>query len=104
MRMTLAGVHSPRRWRSLCRVPHRRRKTVNRNLVWDIEADRVGVDDNSFELGGHSLVAVRLVAEMEKRLGCNVPVALLFQLPTIARLASELHLRALEQSSPVIAV
>jgi amino acid adenylation domain-containing protein len=69
-----------------------------------LKADRVGVDDNFFELGGHSLVAVRLVAEMEKRLGCNVPVALLFQLPTIAQLASELHPRAPEQASPVIAV
>ena len=69
-----------------------------------MKVDRVGVDENFFELGGHSLVAVRLVAEMERRLGCNVPVALLFQLPTIAQLASELRSRGSEQVSPVIAV
>jgi thioesterase domain-containing protein len=41
---------------------------------------------------------------MEKRLGCNMPVALLFQLPTIAQLASELHPRGPQQALPVIAV
>ncbi len=69
-----------------------------------VKVDRVGVNDNFFELGGHSLIAVRLAAEMEKRLGCNVPVSLLFKLPTIAQLASELQPHTQAQSSPVIAV
>lgn len=74
--------------------------------IWSeiLQVDRVGVDDNFFELGGHSLVALRLVGEMEKRLDCNVPVALLFEFPSIARLASQLHPQGQGHSSPVIAV
>jgi thioesterase domain-containing protein len=49
-------------------------------------------------------MAVRLSAEMEKRLGHIVPVALLFKFPTVAQLASELQPNGQKQSSPVIAV
>ncbi len=42
-------------------------------------ADRVGVDDDFFDLGGHSLMAVRLLAEVHRVLGVQVPVAAFFQ-------------------------
>ncbi|HEY7167532.1 MAG TPA: non-ribosomal peptide synthase/polyketide synthase, partial [Candidatus Binatia bacterium] len=47
-----------------------------------IEKD-VGIKDNFFELGGHSLLAVRLMDEIEKTLHKRVPVAALFQAPTV---------------------
>jgi thioesterase domain-containing protein/acyl carrier protein len=49
--------------------------------------ERVGRHDNFFELGGHSLLAVRLVAQVEQMFGKPLPLALLFQAPTVEQLA-----------------
>ncbi|MBU6399951.1 MAG: amino acid adenylation domain-containing protein [Verrucomicrobia bacterium] len=51
----------------------------------------IGVLDRFFDLGGHSLLAVRLIAQIEKRFGRRLPVATLFQTPTIAELAELLR-------------
>jgi len=51
----------------------------------------VGVTDNFFELGGHSILAARLFAQIENRFGRSVPLAALFQAPTIESLAQLLR-------------
>jgi acyl-CoA synthetase (AMP-forming)/AMP-acid ligase II/thioesterase domain-containing protein/acyl carrier protein len=58
--------------------------------IWSdiLDLDRIGVHDNFFELGGDSLRAAQLFAEMERRLGIDRPVSLLFEAPTIALLAT----------------
>jgi amino acid adenylation domain-containing protein len=56
----------------------------------------ISVKDNFFELGGHSLLAARMVAMAEKSLGRDIPLALLFQSPTVESLARTLQ----QQSEP----
>ncbi|HET7451575.1 MAG TPA: amino acid adenylation domain-containing protein, partial [Thermoanaerobaculia bacterium] len=51
----------------------------------------VSVRDNFFTLGGHSLLAVRMFARVENALGRRLPLATLFQAPTIEQLASAIR-------------
>ncbi|WP_252179274.1 non-ribosomal peptide synthetase [Endozoicomonas sp. 4G] len=55
-----------------------------------LNIEQIGIHDNFFQLGGDSLLAIRLCQRIAQALSVDVPVALLFQHPTIARLASEL--------------
>ena len=47
----------------------------------------VGLRDNFFDLGGNSLVAVRLFSEMRKLFDRSFPLSVLFQAPTVEKLA-----------------
>jgi amino acid adenylation domain-containing protein len=58
----------------------------------------IGIRDNFFELGGNSLLAARLFAQIENRLGMHLPLATLFQFPTIELLAN--FLRDSDTSKP----
>lgn len=51
----------------------------------------LGVHDGFFEYGGHSLLAVRLVSLIERTIGRRVPVAMVFQSQSAAKLAARLE-------------
>jgi pimeloyl-ACP methyl ester carboxylesterase len=54
------------------------------------QREDIGRQDNFFELGGHSLLAARLATEIDKLLGRKLPIAALFQSPTVESLSCRL--------------
>lgn len=48
---------------------------------------QIGIHDNFFDLGGHSLLATQLVTRMQKALGGDIGLRMIFEAPTVARFA-----------------
>jgi amino acid adenylation domain-containing protein len=62
---------------------------VQLTKIWEklLGIQPIGVRDNFFELGGNSLLAVRLLLQIEKIFGKDLPLATLLQAPTVGQLA-----------------
>lgn len=60
--------------------------------IWEkvLGVKPIGIRDNFFALGGHSLLAVQLFSQIEQEFGARLPLATLFQFPTVAQLANVL--------------
>jgi acyl transferase domain-containing protein/thioesterase domain-containing protein/acyl carrier protein len=68
------------------------RDDIERTLVGFFQdllgVEMVGTRDSFFDLGGHSLIAVRLFAKIKKTYAVDFPISVLFEAPTIERVAS----------------
>ena len=65
--------------------------------IWEdvLSVDRIGIHDDFFDLGGHSFLAVRSIARIERAFGVSLPLAVLFEYPTVEALS-----RAVEDRNP----
>ncbi len=63
---------------------------VQLTALWQqaLEISKIGIHDNFFDHGGHSLKVARFFFLLEQVYGRRLPLATLFQAPTIAELAS----------------
>ena len=80
-------------------VPPRDELELRLAQIWEAVLDvrPIGVRSSFFALGGHSLLAVRLVALIRSRFGFELPLAALFQAPTVEAMA---HLLRERRGSP----
>ena len=61
--------------------------------IWSqvLKLDPVGMNDNFFELGGYSLLAIQIVSRLRPALDIEIPLPILFELPTISALAERIE-------------
>ena len=82
-----------------------RNKTEERLVeIWKevLGLERIGVNDNFFKLGGHSLLATQVISRMRDVFPNAPALQSIFELPTVAGLASVINDGAAEQEAPLI--
>jgi len=64
--------------------------------IWTevLKRDRIGANDDFLALGGHSLLAIRVLGRISRSFGVRLPIRVLFEAPTIQRLAQRVDQEA----------
>jgi thioesterase domain-containing protein/acyl carrier protein len=80
--------------------------TKRLSRIWQdlLGVKSIGLDQNYFDLGGDSPLAVQLFAQIEKVFKVKLPIATLFEAPTIEELARILREASTPKWSPLVAV
>ncbi|MEC4812714.1 MAG: amino acid adenylation domain-containing protein [Scytonema sp. PMC 1069.18] len=70
--------------------------------IWEqvLGLDTIGIYDNFFSLGGHSLLAMQVISRIRQAFGVEIPLQLLFKIPTVADLATAIT-KSQNQSSGI---
>ncbi len=71
--------------------------------IWEAVLGRpgVGVDENFFAVGGHSLLAAQVVARVREHFGVELPVARVFEAPTVEAQAREIAVASAPDAPPL---
>jgi len=58
--------------------------------IWEelLGTERIGATQNFFDVGGNSLIALRLFAQIKRRLNCDLPLSILFDNATVRGMAT----------------
>jgi hypothetical protein len=72
--------------------------------VWRdvLNIEKLGIFDNFFELGGHSLLGIQIVARLCETFGRDIPLAALFDAPTVAALSETILKLMRDSDSPTL--
>lgn len=75
--------------------------------IWEevLGMSPIGIHDDFFAVGGHSLPAVQVMARIKERFGLDLPLAALFEAPTIEALAVQVRQSGSSRpSSPLVPI
>lgn len=67
-----------------------------------MKRDSVSVQDDFFEAGGNSLIAVALINKINREFGCSLPLQVLFESPTVEKLARRVDGESADASSRLV--
>ncbi len=85
------------------RAPRTQMEEVVANIWAELlQIPRVGVLDNFFEIGGHSLLATAIIARIQESFHVHLPVATLFEDPTVAALTEKIEAQMWEAEGWVV--
>ena len=76
-------------------VPPKTQSETDVAGIWRdlLKHERVGINDNFFDLGGHSLLVVQLQSQLRQKIGTEITLVELFQMPTVAAIAALIESR-----------
>jgi acyl transferase domain-containing protein len=67
-----------------------------------LRLEPIGINDNFFELGGHSLLGVQLMSQLRTSMQVDMPLKVLFEGPTVAKMADLVLQREVQQTDESI--
>jgi acyl carrier protein len=110
-KLNVRELPAPEPTRPELNVNYRGPRTPIEKMLCDLwiellDVESVGIDDNFFDLGGHSILGTVMISSVRKQINVDLPVRSIFELPTVAELASlisEIKARGVETESLPIA-